>query len=240
MKRNEASIFLFVASIIIGLLISMNISFDNKDKVIYLDAKQYQEAYNERNTLYKEIDDLTEKYKETENKMESYLLLDKGKTVVTNKITSEIDDNNFLLGLTPVTGQGIKISLKDAEISDTSNPFEVHDKLIHDFDLYKLVNDLKNAGAEAISVNGQRVLSTTEFYCVGPFIRINQVSQAVPFTISAIGDKEILKQHMFQLDSKYKDLEDRYINISLEESNDILIPAYYHSPPHTFYKDKIN
>lgn len=238
MKTNEASIFLFAASIIIGILISTNISFDNKDRVIYLDAKQYQDAYNERNILYKEIDDLTKKYNEEEKKMESYVVLDNSKAEVTKKITSEIEDNNFMLGLTAVTGQGIIISLRDAQISDFTNPFEVHDKLIHNSDVYNLVNDLRNAGAEAISINGQRVLSITEVYCYEAFLRVNKIKIAAPFTISAIGNKEILKQKMYQIDSKYKNLEDRYINISLEESDDILIPAYYHSLPQNFLKAK--
>ncbi len=56
MKNNEATIFVFIASIIVGLLIAMNIGFEGKNN--FLDVKQYDEAYNERTKLYSEINNL--------------------------------------------------------------------------------------------------------------------------------------------------------------------------------------
>ena len=54
MKNREFTIFIFTASVIVGLLISMNISFDGIETTKVLNAKEYQEAYNKRNNLYNE------------------------------------------------------------------------------------------------------------------------------------------------------------------------------------------
>ena len=63
MKNNEATIFVFIASIIIGLLIAMNIGFEGKSN--FLDVKQYNEAYNERSKLYSELNNLKQQYYNT-------------------------------------------------------------------------------------------------------------------------------------------------------------------------------
>ncbi len=60
--------------------------------------------------------------------------------------------------------------------------------LIHDEDLLKLVNELKAAGAEAITVNEQRVVASTEIRCAGPTISVNNNRISPPYVIQAIGD----------------------------------------------------
>ena len=86
-------------------------------------------------------------------------------------ITSIIADNNEALGLTEVNGQGVTIVCKDGEVSSSS--ILTSQYLVHDGDLLNLINALKNAGAEAISVNEQRIVNKTSVYCSGNIIMIN-------------------------------------------------------------------
>ena len=60
----------------------------------------------------------------------------------------------------------------------------------------QVVNELKSAGAEAISINGQRVVYSTAVRCVGPVAQINDSKKSSPFVITAIGDSETLLSAM--------------------------------------------
>jgi len=64
--------------------------------------------------------------------------------------------------------------------------------LVHDEDLREIINDLKNSGAEAISINDQRIVSTTAIICSGSVVTINGVKLNSPFEIKAIGNKSSL------------------------------------------------
>ncbi len=111
------------------------------------------------------------------------------------ELEAELSEINKLLGLTEITGSGVIVTLSD-NTSVTSKDIDVDDNinyyLIHDEDVINIVNELNNAGAEAISINGQRVISTTAITCSGSVITINGVKLSSPFVISAIGNPESL------------------------------------------------
>lgn len=105
-------------------------------------------------------------------------------------LEQQIKEANMLLGLTDVYGEGVTITLTDGVIS--SNTLKVEDLLIHDIDLVNVVNELKNAGAEAIEINGKRIVSTSSIDCDGNVISVNGEKITSPFTINAIGYPELL------------------------------------------------
>jgi len=240
MRTNEANIFIFVASIIIGILISMNISFDNSKRgTVLLDAQQYQDAYNERNLIYSDIDNLNAQYALLEKKLSNYLMVDKSKEDVVKEIQNEITHNNFLLGLTSVTGPGIRITMKDAQITDFNDPGAIN-ALVHNFDIYFLINDLKNAGAEAISINGQRIVDSSEVYCFHEYLRINKEKLWAPFVIEAIGNETNLKSYLYQPDKEIPALEGpaRGVSVKYEKVENLNIPAASNGLTTNYLKDK--
>lgn len=111
------------------------------------------------------------------------------------ELEEELSKANKLLGLTELTGAGVIVTLADnnekkaadVEIDDNINYY-----LIHDVDIWSIVNELFNAGAEAISINGQRVIGNTAITCSGAVITINGVKLGSPFKINAIGNPETL------------------------------------------------
>lgn len=98
----------------------------------------------------------------------------------------QIKENNRILGLTDVSGDGIIITLQDNSSAKGSDAL-IENYLVHDSDLKTLINELWNAGAEAISINGQRIISTTAIVCDGNIIKINGETTGTPFEIKAIG-----------------------------------------------------
>ena len=138
---------------------------------------------------------------------------------------NQISDGNKMIGLTEVTGPGVIITIADSEIDSTS-VLNTSDLLIHDIDLLKVVNELKNAGAEAISINNQRIILTTPIICGGNIININGERIGSPFEIKAIGSPEALA-NLSRPGGWLSKLEERGIKVSTpKKSNSITIPKY--------------
>lgn len=185
----------------------------------------------EENNLRAEVLKYKEKYdnllKETE-KVDSELQQEIEKATENNseleEAKNQINDGNKIIGLTEVTGPGIVITVADSDI-DPNTVLNSSDLLIHDSDILKIVNELKNAGAEAISINNQRVILTTSIICGGNIININGEKIGSPFEIKAIGSPEALA-NLSRPGGWLDILEDRGIKVSLKKSNSIDIPKY--------------
>ncbi|MGH4140961.1 DUF881 domain-containing protein [Clostridium sp.] len=221
MKNNEATIFVFIASIIIGLLIAMNIGFDGKSD--FLDVKQYNEAYNERSKLYSDVNNLKEQYYNASSKLKKYDSGDVKKFKVLEEIQKEVSSNNIIIGKTDVKGSGIKIILDDGNtnIEEFSSR-----QLIHDADIAEVINDLQNAGAEAIAVNGERIIYNNYALCWGAPIKLNGVKIVAPFNINAIGNEDVLYNYLTLESIHTKELKLRQVKISIVKTDDIEILAY--------------
>lgn len=175
------------------------------------------------------------KYKERyDNKIKEIEKIDKELEEKIEKATennSELSDaqeqikvGNKILGLSEVRGPGVTITVKDSEI-DTSNLLDTSKYLVHDKDILNIVNELKNAGAEAISINDERIVPTTFIICGGNVININEEKIGSPFTIKAIGLPETLA-NLNRPGGTLEYLKKRNIKVELQKDNDITIPKY--------------
>ena len=142
------------------------------------------------------------KYKERyDNKIKEIEKIDKELEEEIQKATennSELSDaqeqikvGNKILGLSEVKGPGVTITVKDSDVEAT-NLVDSSKYLVHDKDILDIVNELKNAGAEAISINDERIVLTTSIICGGNVININEEKIGSPFVIKAIGDSETI------------------------------------------------
>jgi uncharacterized protein YlxW (UPF0749 family) len=110
-----------------------------------------------------------------------------------SKVLNEgIEQAKAFAGLTEMQGPGVKVTLLDSRRAP-ANPMEAGNAIIHDTDVLKVTNELFAAGAEAVDVNGHRVVTTSSFRCVGPVIHVDGVPVASPITIRAIGDPATLE-----------------------------------------------
>lgn len=138
-----------------------------------------------------EIKDLKALITSNKEKLKEYhsALVEEGS--IQDVLKNEIDNMKLVGGFQDVEGPGIIIKLQDSdrELYEGEHP---DDLVIHDGDILIILNALRVAGAEVLSVNGQRVLSTSEIKCTGPTITINNHTYGQPFIIKAIGDPETL------------------------------------------------
>lgn len=228
MKDNEASIFIFIASIFIGILISSGITFGNTKKTVYLNSKQYQDVYRNRSKLISDINDLGEQYFDLKQKINDFSKTTDNISTANRQMKDELTIYRMALGNIDMEGEGVEISLNDSggEFTGTVKSSNSVLQMLHDYDVRYVLNALKSAGAEAISINGQRVLSNSEVYCNAEFILINGVKTGAPFNIKAIGDTDKLKSYMLADGSYLKYLEMRSngnIKFKLSANSDVKI-----------------
>ena len=109
-------------------------------------------------------------------------------------LQEEMQSLQLLAGLTPAEGPGIIVTLRDSPKKVRANaPIEVlEDYIIHDYDIWRLVNELRSSGAEVISVNDERIIATTAIRCAGATTLINEKRFVSPFIIKAIGQPDTL------------------------------------------------
>lgn len=167
--------------------------------------------------LYEELDKLElELEKERENSTSNNSNLE--------ILEESIKEKNIALGLTEVTGTGIKIVLNDGNAS-LNYLGNVSDLLVHDADLMRVVNELFNAGAEAVSINGQRIITTSAIECDGNVVKINGTKIGAPFEITAIGYPEQLAG-ISRPGGTIEALESRGLLVTLTKQSSVKIPKY--------------
>lgn len=137
---------------------------------------------------------------------------------------TELKENNMLLGLTEVKGQGIIIKLDDNRNVE-GDELNISQYLVHEEDLLHVINELFNAGAEAISINEHRVINTTAVRCDGNIIRVNGQIITVPITIKAICSKAILNT-LIRPGGYIQWMEDAGVIVEIDSSDEIVIPKY--------------
>ncbi len=138
--------------------------------------------------------------------------------------TAQIKKNNLLLGLTNVTGSGIVIELADGQ---TNLPIlDASTLLIHDGNLRDIVNELANAGAEAIEINGQRIVNSTYIVCAGNVILVNGEKISSPCRIKAIGHQESLYGAVERAGGTLQNMRMNNLSVQVKKENNIKINKF--------------
>ena len=190
------------------------VSNNYEENNLRAEVLRYKERYDNK------VKDLENAELELEKERESAT---KNDTALKEK-EEKITEGNKILGLTEVTGPGVIVTLGDSK-KDASSSLDPSMLLVHDTDVLSVINELKNAGAEAISINDQRIIPTTGIICGGNIIDINDEKVGAPFEIKAIG----LPEQLAALDRPggYLELLRSYsVEAKLEKSNSITIPKY--------------
>lgn len=106
-----------------------------------------------------------------------------------------VRDLRVLAGLVPLEGPGVAVELRDSPrpIRPGEDPNKT---ILHYTDLHAVVNDLWAAGADAVAINGERLVGTTGISCVGTTILCNTKRLAPPYRLEAIGDPDALVRYL--------------------------------------------
>lgn len=190
--------------------ISLNDNGELKDEVL-----RWRQAYKD---VYSQLEKIEERLEEARTEAATSSSYD---TEVENKIKK----NNELLGLTEVKGKGIIIRLDENREVNANEVLDVNSYLVHEGDLLNIVNELYNAGADAISINGKRIVNTTSILCDGNIIRVNDEIVGVPIEVKAICHPQSI--YNLRRPGGYLSLmANGGVIVEIEEKDEISIPKY--------------
>jgi len=184
-------------------------------------AAAYRDQQEQLKMANEEISKLRERTTQYENEMAS--ASEKAKL-----LNDSLQEAKFLAGLTPVEGPGIEVILQDSKKRPPANsPIDIENYIIHDSDLQRVVNELHAAGAEAVAINGQRIIANTAIRCVEPTVQVNSIALSSPYVIQAIGDPETLASALNLPQGVLADIQALDPNmVKIVKKNKIQIPAY--------------
>jgi uncharacterized protein YlxW (UPF0749 family) len=147
---------------------------------------------------------------------------------------AEVDRLEPPAGMLPVSGPGLVVTLDDAPQSELEDPsVDANLLVVHQQDIQAFVNALWAAGANAISLQGQRLISTTGIKCVGNTVVLEGVPYSPPYRIEAVGEVSALWAGISVSRSVqiYNDYVDAYgLGLSIEEADNLDIPGYDVTP----------
>lgn len=209
--NKHTRILIFLVCIILGFMITMQLKSHN----------QYQ------NLAVQRAEDLTVRLKEVQEDRDKLVKeLDEYRAGrISGAAKKEMDELKARAGETEMEGKGIVFTLDDskqaAKAGENKNLY-----IIHDDDLLRVVNELRSAGAEAISLNGQRLIGSSEIRCVGPTVLVNERRLAAPFVISAIGNPHTLESSLKLRGGVIENFKFWGIKADIVQSDKVRIPAF--------------
>ena len=131
-----------------------------------------------------------------------------------------------LVGITDVRGDGIVITLEDNDEGQVTATV-----------LLNLVNELKYAGGEAISINGIRIVNMTDIVDVNYIVQIEGQKISSPYTVNCIGDQNFLLNTLNSKNGYVQTYTDSGITVKIEDQDDIKINKYNGSLDIKYSKD---
>lgn len=216
-----ATVMIALALFIFSFVIAAQLNTVGNTNIIS-EGMREADLLRELQTVKEEYETLKEQYDESQEIVEEYKTSSSSNDALIASMKSDLEKANVLAGLANVRGEGVVITLKDS----TSTEMSVEAGLVHDTDLTAIVTELKAAGAEAISINGQRVIATTAIRCVGPTIQVNSVKVASPFYVKAIGNSKYLESALNIKNGVVDSLKSYGIEVEIQTDNSITIDKY--------------
>jgi uncharacterized protein YlxW (UPF0749 family) len=165
---------------------------------------------------------LLKELKSLENRIDEYKNSEAEKSVIVKNLKEDMKKYEVLSGYTDVKGSGVIIRLEEPQGDSNSNI------LLYNYDyLLAIINKLKAAGAEAISINNERIISNTEIFLSGEKLIINGNPTLPPFEIKCIGNSDTLEAALnLRFGIIYKMRKYYGLSVSVEKEENIKIPRY--------------
>lgn len=229
LKFNTNIAIFTLICVLLGFIVVFSLKANNSTDTSS-EETQYQTLINYVKTLEKETAALEEEIILTRDKIEVIQQNQSGEQDKLANLRTVLDEMNILAGYTEVYGPGIVITLDDnvkgAEMAKKNSPatFYPEDYIIHDKNLLYIIKALAQ-NSEAVSINGQRIVDSSNIRCVGTLIMVNSSRLAPPYEIKIIGNKDLLETDFLNCE-EYLALKVRNMPVKLEKKDNIIISAY--------------
>ncbi|MCI8640358.1 MAG: DUF881 domain-containing protein [Clostridia bacterium] len=181
-----------------------------REEELRTELANWKQLYNEADEQYQEKSEKLKEYREKQQSTEES----------TKLIEKELSQIDMYLGKTEVQGEGIIINIKDINNDEEIPPISAEDLLV-------IVDYLKLAGAEAISINEQRIVNMSDIvYVNNSIIYVNQQRILAPYVINAIGDSVTLESTLLGNGGYVETLKNIGFEVDIQRQNKVIIPKY--------------
>ena len=187
MKKGKITVVITIAIACFALMTIMFMQFKvvNETDITSIETMREEELRTELANWKEKYNEAEEQYEEKNAKIEEYKQNEQSTEESSKLVEQELEQVKQYLGKTDVQGQGITVTLYDKSSENYSITAE---------DLLVIVDYLKSAGAEAISINGERIINTSDIvYVNNSIIYVNQQRILAPYVINAIGNSAYLE-----------------------------------------------
>lgn len=220
LKKGKITMIIIVGLVCFVLILVMSMQFKvvKQTDITSIENMREAELREELANWKEKYDEVDSKYNETIEKLNEYKETEKSNEETEKVIDNELEQVNMLLGKTDVQGKGIEIFLRDTEDEEVPK--------INADDLLVIVNALKLAGAEAISINDQRIINMTDIVNVDTYIKVNGNRILAPYTIKAIGNQIYLESELIGNGGYVDTLRKSEHSIEIQKKDNVEILKY--------------
>ncbi|WP_176762019.1 DUF881 domain-containing protein [Natronincola ferrireducens] len=228
MKKTHVSVILFLLFAVFGMVIGIHIEMIDKieNQLPFSPGIETQEIAD----LRKANQDMKKRIKQLKSQVTIYEDEKTVENIVLQNLSSKVNEYKLLAGHQIVAGPGMIITL--ASTLDENIAMIVEQKRY----LINLVNELRMAGAEVISINNHRITSRSEITLAGNHINANMTPMAPPYVIRAIGDIDDFQRYITYRTLLFELMEVDGINTSVEFADEVKIPALTKEKPMEFFQ----
>ena len=213
MIQKQYSAALTATCVILGVIIGVQANTVKQQRMT-TENQRLSEAIIALNQMQAERDTLLEQNQALEKTLKEYQDGNYG---------TEVEQLMAFAGLTEVSGTGVTVTMND---SSNKGGGDMNAYLVHAEDILQVVNELYAAGAEAVSINGQRMVSGSAVSCAGSIVMVNGVRVAAPFEIKAVGEPSVLNAALHFPGGVVDNLAPWGIEITVKEETAVTVPAY--------------
>ncbi|MHB0868493.1 MAG: DUF881 domain-containing protein [Chloroflexota bacterium] len=143
-------------------------------------------------------------------------------------INSELETQRMMAGLVPLAGPGVQVTLDDSSVKTIPSGEDAGHYIVHDYDIRDVVSLLWQSGAEAIAIDGERIVASSSIYCVGSTILVNDTRMSPPYRIFAIGPpalEEALNSPA-RLQKLKQNARQYGVQLKISQAKEVQMPAY--------------
>ena len=208
-----------IACFVLVLVMSMQFKIVNETDITSVENMREAELRTELANWKSKYEEANQKYEETVSKIEEYKATSQSNEETEMLMEDELKQVNMSLGKTDVQGEGIEVTLREIDNEEIAR--------INADDLLVIVNSLKMAGAEAISINEERIINMTDIVDINEtFIKINGQRILTPYIIKAIGNSSHLESALTGNGGHLDEMKKIGQDVSIQKMNRVKILKY--------------
>lgn len=220
-KKGKTTMVIIMSLVCFVLVMVMFMQFKivNETDITSIENMRETELRTELANWKTKYEEINQKYEETQAKINEYKQTKQSNEETGKVVDTELQQVNISLGKTDLEGKGIEVVIRETNNEDVS-------KITAD-DLIIIVNALRLSGAEAISINDERILNMTDIVEINQaYIKINGQRILAPYVIKAIGDQSYLESGLIGNGGYVDEMKKIGQDVSINKINKVKVNKY--------------